>query len=55
MIVFWKVDQAAGGETDDELEKAEADEQRRRRFILRYFRIWNLEVDPIFETAIGRF
>jgi antirestriction protein ArdC len=43
IIIFWKIDQVADGESDDELEKAEADERRRKRFILRYFRVWNLE------------
>jgi len=41
MIVFWKVDGLSDSETGDDAE-AEAD-QKRRRFVLRYFRVWNLE------------
>jgi antirestriction protein ArdC len=41
VIVFWKVDQVADSATGDDMEKVEAD--KRRRFVLRYFRVWNLE------------
>jgi antirestriction protein ArdC len=41
VIVFWKVDQVADSATGVDIEKVEAD--KRRRFVLRYFRVWNLE------------
>ncbi len=41
LIVFWKVDQVADSATGDDMEKVETD--KRRRFVLRYFRVWNLE------------
>ena len=43
IAVFWKVDQnpAADGETDSE--DRSADEKSRRRFVLRYYRLFNLE------------
>ena len=41
VIVFWKVDGLAASATGDDAE-AEAD-QKRRPFVLRYFRVWNLE------------
>ena len=41
VIVFWKVDQVAESATGADMEKVEAD--KRRRFVLRYFRVWNLE------------
>jgi antirestriction protein ArdC len=42
VIVFWKVDQIADSAIGDDNEEAKA-EQKRRRFVLRYFRVWNLE------------
>ena len=43
IAVFWKVDQnpAADGETGSE--ERDADEKSRRRFVLKYYRIFNLE------------
>ena len=40
VVVFWKVDEVpTAGELDDE----ETDEKTRRRFVLRYYRVWNSE------------
>jgi antirestriction protein ArdC len=41
IVVFWKVEDFAPG-TDD-LDPDENDEKNRRRFLLRYFRVFNLE------------
>jgi antirestriction protein ArdC len=38
-IVFWKVDEARDNADDAN----ECDEKARRRFLLRYYRVWNLE------------
>ncbi len=43
IVVFWKVDQIANSETDSGPENNEAGEKRRRRFVLRYYRLFNLE------------
>jgi antirestriction protein ArdC len=41
VIVFWKVEDGR----DDELRQTDtkSDEDRRRRFVLRYYRVWNVE------------
>lgn len=54
MIVFWKVDQVAGDQTDYEPEQLEADEKRRRRFVLRYFRVWNLEQCDLPQAVLAK-
>ena len=43
IVVFWKVDQIASAETETNPENDEADEKSRRRFVLRYYRLFNLE------------
>lgn len=43
IAVFWKVDQFSGGERETDSEVREADEKARRRFVLRYYRPFNLE------------
>ena len=40
MVVFWKVDQIANAGTETGPESDEADEKSRRRFVLRYYRLW---------------
>ena len=40
-IVFWKVDDAR--ENADDASANEGDEKARRRFLLRYYRVWSLE------------
>ena len=42
-VVFWKVDEIANAENDTGPENDEADEKSRRRFVLRYYRLFNLE------------
>ena len=41
IVVFWKVEDAT--ESTEDLDTAEPDKKARRRFLLRYYRIWNLE------------
>jgi antirestriction protein ArdC len=43
IVVFWKVDQIANAGTDTGAESDETDEKSRRRFVLRYYRLFNLE------------
>jgi antirestriction protein ArdC len=43
IVVFWKVDQIADAEAENGPENDEADEKSRRRFVLRYYRVFNLE------------
>ncbi len=41
IVVFWKVEDAT--RSTEDLDSAEPDEKARRRFLLRYYRVWNLE------------
>ena len=41
IVVFWKVEDAT--QSTEHLDTAEADEKARRRFLLRYYRVWNRE------------
>jgi antirestriction protein ArdC len=43
MVVFWKVDQIANAGTEAGPDSDETDEKSRRRFVLRYYRVFNLE------------
>jgi antirestriction protein ArdC len=43
IVVFWKVDQIAKAETETDPEKDAADKKSRPRFVLRYYRLFNLE------------
>jgi antirestriction protein ArdC len=43
IVVFWKVDQIAKAETETDPEKDAADGKSRPRFVLRYYRLFNLE------------
>jgi antirestriction protein ArdC len=43
IVVFWKVDQIADAETETDPKKDEAQEKNRRRFVLRYYRLFNSE------------
>src|SRR5579863_4922885 len=44
-VVFWKIEDAKRGTDDLEAEETdeETDEKTRRRFLLRFYRVWNLE------------
>jgi antirestriction protein ArdC len=41
IIVFWKVEDRRG--EDQDLSDAKSDDECRRRFVLRYYRVWNVE------------
>jgi len=43
IVVFWRVDHISNSEVEPDPEKLEADEKSRRRFVLRYYRLWNVE------------
>lgn len=43
IVVFWKVDQIPYAETGSDPENGEGGEKNRRRFVLRYYRLFNLE------------
>jgi len=43
IVVFWKVEQIANAEVEGGPENDQADEKSRRRFVLRYYRLFNLE------------
>ena len=42
IVTFWKIDDAKQDETE-ELDAEPKDEKSRRRFVLRFYRVWNLE------------
>lgn len=41
--MFWRVDHFSNSEAEPDSEKLEADEKNRRRFVLRYYRLWDVE------------
>src|SRR6266851_833251 len=43
IVVFWKVDQIPNADSESDSEEHEADDKTRRRFVLRYYRLFNLE------------
>lgn len=43
IVVFWKVDQIPNGDSEGDSREREADEKTLRRFVLRYYRLFNLE------------
>jgi antirestriction protein ArdC len=42
IVTFWKIDGAKQNDTED-LDAEPKDEKNRRRFVLRFYRVWNLE------------
>jgi antirestriction protein ArdC len=51
VVVFWKVVEVQNaGKCDDE----ETDAKTRRRFVLRYYRVWNLEQCQLPQAALDR-
>ena len=43
IIVFWKVDDVRADDDRDQDETSETSAKDRRRFLLRYYRVWNVE------------
>jgi antirestriction protein ArdC len=54
IVVFWKVDQIPNTETESDTENDEADEKNRRRFVLRFYRLFNLEQCELPQTVIDK-
>jgi antirestriction protein ArdC len=54
IVVFWKVDQIASPETETDPDNDEADEKSRRRFVLRYYRLFNLEQCELPQAVIDK-
>ena len=52
IIVFWKVEDRRGEEQEESA--TELDEQCRRRFVLRYYRVWNVEQCELPENALEK-
>ncbi len=52
IIVFWKVDDAKQGTED--LDNEETDGKTRRRFLLRYYRVFNVEQCDLPQTVLDR-
>ncbi len=52
IIVFWKVEDRRGQAQDES--DAESDKLRRRRFVLRYYRVWNVEQCELPENALEK-
>jgi antirestriction protein ArdC len=43
IVVFWKVDRISNADSESDSQEHEADDKTRRRFVLRYYRLFNLE------------
>lgn len=43
IVVFWKIDQDGRAENDPSVEDSTAAEKTSRRFVLRFYRVWNAE------------
>ena len=54
MVVFWKVDQIVSAETQADPDSDEADEKSPRRFVLRYYRLFNLAQCELPQAALPR-
>jgi antirestriction protein ArdC len=52
--VFWKVDQDADAKSEADPETLDADNKARRRFVLRYYRAWNLEQCDLPQTVLDK-
>ena len=54
IVVFWKVDEIANAENDTGSDNDEADEKSRRRFVLRYYRLFNLEQCELPQAVVDK-
>ena len=54
IVVFWKVDQNTAAKEEPDPEKLDADGKSRRRFVLRYYRTWNLEQCDLPQTVLDK-
>jgi antirestriction protein ArdC len=53
IVVFWRVDEAANGDVESDLGQ-EDDERNRRHFILRFYRVWNMEQCSLPQAVLDR-
>jgi antirestriction protein ArdC len=54
IVVFWKVDQIPDAETETGAENDQPDDKSRRRFVLRYYRLFNLEQCELPQTVLDK-
>ena len=54
VVVFWKVDQIPNVHGDTDSEKDDADEKQRRRFVLNYYRLFNLGQCELPQTVLDK-
>ena len=54
IVVFWKVDQIGNAKSETDPQDGEADENTRRRFVLRYYRIFNVEQCELPQTVLDK-
>src|SRR5713101_734734 len=54
IIVFWKVEDGHGRDQAQDESHAELDEPCRRRFVLRCYRVWNVEQCELLEKALEK-
>jgi antirestriction protein ArdC len=54
IVVFWKVDQIPNPDSERDSEEREADERGRRRFVLRNYRLFNLEQCELPQTVLDK-
>ena len=54
IVVFWKVDQIANAESETDCEKHNTDDKARRRFVLRYYRLFNLEQCELPQAVLNK-
>ena len=52
VVVFWKVDDAK--QSTEDLDNEETNEKTRRRFVLRYYRVFNLEQCELPQTVLDK-
>ena len=52
IVIFWKVDDA--GETTEDTKNEQPNEKSRRRFLLRYYRVFNLEQCELPKPALDK-
>jgi antirestriction protein ArdC len=52
IVVFWKIDDTK--QSTEDLDNEETDGKARRRFLLRYYRVWNLEQRELPQVVLDK-
>jgi antirestriction protein ArdC len=52
IVVFWKIEDA--DQTDPDAAQSEGDESARRRFLLRFYRVWNVEQRALPQAVLDK-